>query len=221
MILEADNIELSFDNKKILHGVYLKAETGKITSILGRNGCGKTCLLRIIFGDLNAKYKNVRINSIYQKKELYKKNSIAYLPQHQLLPKKIKLSKAFASFNIKWDDFIEVFEAFTKYKDAKVDMLSSGELRVIETYLILCSKKDIILLDEPFSFIAPIYIEKIKLLIEERKKQSAILITDHFYKDILDISDSIYFLKNGYSKIIKTKEDLENEGYLNINFQQK
>lgn len=185
MILEADNIELSFNNKKILYGVYIKTETGKITGILGRNGCGKTCLLRIIFGDLNSKYKNIRINSVHQKKELYKTNTVAYLPQHQLLPNSMKLSKAFALFNTEWDIFTAIFDAFIKYKDAKVNILSSGELRIIETYLILCSKKEIILLDEPFSFIAPIYIEKIKLLIQEKKKESSILITDHFYRDIL------------------------------------
>lgn len=215
MILEADNIELSFNNKKILYGVYLKAETGKITGILGRNGCGKTSLLRIIFGDLNAKYKNIRINSTYQKKDLYKTDLIAYLPQHQLLPQNIKLSKAFKLFNVAWDDFTELFESFQKYDTTSIDKVSSGELRVIETYLILNSNKKIILLDEPFSFIAPIYIEKFKVIIEEKKKKSAIIISDHFYRDILDISDTVYFIKNGYSKIITSKEDLENEGYIN------
>jgi len=215
LILEADNIELSFDNKKILYGVYLKAETGKITGILGRNGCGKTSLLRIIFGDLNAKYKNIRINSTYQKKDLYKTDLIAYLPQHQLLPQNIKLSKAFKLFNVAWDDFTELFESFQKCASTSIDKVSSGELRVIETYLILNSNKKIILLDEPFSFIAPIYIEKFKVIIEEKKKKSAIIISDHFYRDILDISDTVYFIKNGYSKIITSKEDLENEGYIN------
>ena len=49
MILEIDNIELSFKNKRILNGIYLKAETGKITGILGSNGSGKTSLLNIMF----------------------------------------------------------------------------------------------------------------------------------------------------------------------------
>ena len=215
MILEADNIELSFDNKKILYGVYLKAETGKITGILGRNGCGKTSLLRIIFGDLNAKYKNIRINSTYQKKDLYKTDLIAYLPQHRLLPQNIKLSKAFKLFNVAWNNFTELFESFQKYDTTSIDKVSSGELRVIETYLILNSNKKIILLDEPFSFIAPIYVEKFKVIIAEKKKKSAIIISDHFYRDILDISDTVYFIKNGYSKMITSKEDLENEGYIN------
>lgn len=221
MILEADNIELTFDNKKILYGVYLKAETGKITGILGRNGSGKTCLLRIIFGDLNSKYKNIRINTIYQRKDLYKTSLIAYLPQHRLLPQNIKISKAFKLFNVDWHTFTHLFESFKKYNNTTPNKVSSGELRVIETYLILNSNKKIILLDEPFSFIAPVYIEKIKLLITEKKAKSVIIISDHFYRDILEISDEIYFLKNGYSKVIASKEDLENEGYINISSPRK
>lgn len=61
MILEIDNIELAFDQKKILNGIYVKFETGEITGLLGKNGCGKTSLLEIIFGTLKPKYKNIRI----------------------------------------------------------------------------------------------------------------------------------------------------------------
>ena len=212
--MEADNIELSFGDKKILSGVYLKAEIGKITGILGRNGCGKTCLLRIIFGDLSSKYKNIRINSKHLKKDLYITNTIAYLPQHQLLPKTLKLAKAFKQFNVDWSVFTQIFDSFSSYENSRINELSSGELRVVETYLVLNSDKAIILLDEPFSLIAPLYVEKFKFLIQEKKKKAAIIITDHFYRDILEVSDSIYLLKNGHSKIIKSKIDLENEGYL-------
>jgi len=207
-------VELSFDNKKILYGVYLKAETGKISGILGRNGSGKTSLLKILFGSLSSKYRNVRIDKMYQKNKLFSTGKVAYLPQHQLLPNAIKLKVAFEMFKVDWTTFIEVFPSFQKYKNAKINGLSSGEVRVLETYLILSSNKEIILLDEPFSFLAPLYVEKIKTLIEEKKKHCVLIITDHFYKDILEISDTIYFIKNGNSKIIKDKKDLENEGYL-------
>ena len=216
MILEADSIELSFDDKKILYGVYLKAEKGKITGVLGRNGSGKTCLLRIIFGDLMPKYKSIRLNGKHFQKPIFTTNKIAYLPQHKLLPNSISLKKAFNLFNQNWIEFINHFESFSRYNNSKCNQLSSGELRVVETYLILNSDKEIIMLDEPFSFIAPLYVEKFKTLIQEKKHKSAIVVTDHFYHQILDISDSIYFLKDGYSKLINSKEDLENEGYLNI-----
>jgi ABC-type multidrug transport system ATPase subunit len=216
LILEVDSVELSFDSQKILYGVYLKAEKGKATGILGRNGCGKTSLLRIIFGDLNPKYKNIRIDGIHQKKALFKQGNIAYLPQHQLLPKSIKLSTVFKFFNVNWNGFVKIFESFEPYRAFKTNQLSSGELRVVETYLILSSKRNIILLDEPFSFIAPLYIERIKNLMLEKKEESALLITDHFYRDILEASDSVYLLKNGTSKLVQSKTDLENEGYINF-----
>lgn len=220
MILEIDSIELSFDEKKILYGIYLKAETGKATGILGRNGCGKTSLLRILFGDLEPKYKNIRIDGKHLKNQLFKTNSVAYLPQHQLLPKNLKVKKAFDFFRVDWKGFISSFESFKIYENSKTDKLSSGELRVIETYLILNSNKDIILLDEPFSFVAPLYIEKFKLLIKEKRKESALVITDHFYREILDICDTTYLIKNGSSKLIQSNEDLGNEGYISFNSQQ-
>lgn len=216
MKVEIDNVELSFGNRRILYGIYLKVETGKVTGILGRNGCGKTSILHILFGSLNPKYKNIRINGTHQKKRLYGTGFIGYLPQHRLLPENLKLCHAFTLFDSKWKTFTAVFPSFEIYKNAKVDALSSGELRMVETYLILSSGKKIILLDEPFSFIAPIYVEKIKDLIHLKKKESAIIITDHFYREILDVSDTIYFLKDGYSKRIRHKKDLEDEGYLNL-----
>jgi ABC-type multidrug transport system ATPase subunit len=215
--LEIDSVELSFDDKKILYGVYLKAETGKITGILGRNGCGKTSLLRIIFGDLKPKYKNIRRNEKHLKEALFKTNTIAYLPQHQLLPNNIKLKKAFHIFGSSWEGFITEFDSFKVHHNSKTNQISSGELRLLETYLILDSDKEIIILDEPFSFIAPLYIEKFKTILKEKKKKSAIIITDHFYREIIAVSDSIYLLKNGSSKLIKSKKDLENEGYLSGN----
>lgn len=214
MKLEIDNIELSFDSKKILCGIYLGAETGKITGILGRNGCGKTSLLKILFGSLTPKYGNVRLDGKHQKKKLFKTGKVAYLPQHQLLPNYLSLNEAFKFFDIDWISFVEIFTSFKLHEGQKVKNLSTGELKVIETYLILNSNKEIILLDEPFSFIAPVYIDRLKTILIGKKANSVIVLTDHYYNDILEVSDAIYFIKDGYSKIIRSKKQLENEGYL-------
>ncbi len=216
MTLEIDNIELNFGNRKILYGVYLKAETGKVSGILGRNGCGKTSLLRILFGSLNPKYGNIRIDGTHQNRKLYCTGRVAYLPQHQLLPARLTLVVAFRYFKADWPKFITLFPSFDGYEKTRANTLSSGELRVVETYLILNSDKPIILLDEPFSCIAPVSVGKIKSIIQLKKQKSAIVITDHFYRDILEVSDDVYFLRDGHSKRVRSQQELEDEGYVNL-----
>ncbi|MDE3743987.1 ATP-binding cassette domain-containing protein, partial [Maribacter polysaccharolyticus] len=62
-ILELDSVILEFGRKLVLHNVYIKSETNKITGLLGRNGSGKTSILDIIYGELIPINKSVRINN--------------------------------------------------------------------------------------------------------------------------------------------------------------
>jgi ABC-2 type transport system ATP-binding protein len=214
MIIEIDNVELYFKDKRILNGVYLKAETGKITGILGSNGCGKSCLLNIAFGSLKSKYKLVRLDGKPILKPLYQTKMVGFLPQHHFVPNNIKLHAAFYLYKVDWNDFVETFETFTPFKNFCFNKLSGGERRVVEVYLILKSPNKIVFLDEPFSHIAPLYIEKIRTLLEEEKQQKAIIITDHMYQLIVDVSDTIYLMKSGNTKLINNLLELEDYKYL-------
>lgn len=216
MILEVDNIELNFKNNRILSGIYLKAETGKVTAILGNNGCGKSSLLNIIFGNIKPKYKLIRIDSSPTLKPLYKTGFVKYLPQYHFIPNGIKLKTAFELFGVSWTDFIKTFETFEKYNSFKINYLSGGEQRVVETFIVLKSKSAITILDEPFSHIAPIYVDTIKMLIKKEKKNKIIIISDHLYRHIIEASDSIYLLKNATTKEIKNLKELEDYSYLSI-----
>ncbi|TCK68691.1 ABC-type cobalamin/Fe3+-siderophores transport system ATPase subunit [Winogradskyella wandonensis] len=214
MIFELDNVELYFKNKRILNGIYLKAETGKVTGILGSNGCGKSSLLDIAFGNLKPKYKLIRIDKTPILKPLYLTKLVKYLPQYDFMPGSFKLCKLFDLFEVNWDVFAKDFEEFAPFKMRKISQLSGGERRCIEIYIILKSKSEIIFLDEPFNGIAPIIIERIKALITEIKKNKIVILTDHKYQDVIDMADDIYLLKNGTTKFIKKLSELEDYGYL-------
>ncbi|MEC3907532.1 ATP-binding cassette domain-containing protein [Tamlana sp. 2201CG12-4] len=216
MTIEIDNVELYFKEKCILNGIYLKGETGKVTGILGSNGCGKSCLLNIIFGSLKPKYKLIRINNKPVLKSLYQTKLVAYLPQYNFIPKSLKLSMVFKLFDLNWYDFIIYFEHFKPFKNFRFGKLSGGERRLVETYIILKSDREIILLDEPFSHLAPLYIETIKALITVEQKQKVIIITDHMYQHIVDMSDDLYLIKGGHSKLIKDLKELETYKYLSM-----
>lgn len=214
MVFEVDNIELYFKSKRILSGIYLKAEVGKTTAILGSNGCGKSCLLNIVFGNLKSKYKLVRIDNEPILKPLYKTGLVKFLPQYHFIPNGMRFPNIFKLYDLNWEVFTSKFESFSKYRSEKIGRLSGGERRIVETYIILKSKSKLVLLDEPFSHIAPIYIEHIKQIISEEKKHKAIIITDHLYEHIIDAADSIYLLKNGTTKKIKHLAELEDYKYI-------
>ena len=214
-ILEIDSVVLNFGSKSILNSIYLKAEKGKVTSILGSNGSGKTSLLRIIFGELIPENKLIRIDNKPFTKPLYSKGFIKYLPQFHIIRSSFRLKKGFTYFNVSIADFFNDFPIFKEKENLRFKEFSGGERRLIETYIILKSDTKIILLDEPFSHLAPLYIEKIKRLIETEKQHKIIVITDHLFKDILEISDNTYLLKHGWSKKIENNQELIFHNYTN------
>ena len=214
-LLEIDNIELNFGIHEVLKAIYFKAEKGKVTGILGSNGSGKTSLLRIIFGELKPNNKLIRLDKKPFMTPLYKTGSIKYLPQFHIIPKAITLENAFNYFDVSLDDFLIDFPDYKSQKKNRFSGFSGGEKRLIETYIILKSDAKITLLDEPFSHLAPLYVQKIKALIEIEKQHKIIIITDHLYKEILDVSDDIYLLKNGWNKLIKSHDELIHHKYIN------
>ena len=200
MILELDNVELYFKSKLILSGIYLRAETGSITTISGSNGSGKSSILRIIFGDLAPKYKLIRINGEPQLVALYKSGMVKYLPQDTFVPKSIKVSKAFKIYGVKIEEFFEEFEDFEPKPTQKFSKLSKGEKRLIEIFLILKSKSNIVLLDAPFENLSPINIEKVSKLILEEKDKKLIIATGSSIEELQRISDAHYNLASGHLK---------------------
>jgi ABC-type multidrug transport system ATPase subunit len=214
MIFELDNVELYFKNKRILNGIYLKAETGKVTAILGRNGCGKSSLLNIAFGNLKPKYMLIRLDNNPLLKPLYQTGLVKYLPQYNFIPAGMKLSRVCKLFNIDWTLFVAHFEVFVDYENSKFKILSGGEKRIFETYIILKTESQMVILDEPFSHLSPLHIESVKQLISEVKKDKAIIISDHMYQHIIDSSDTIYLLQNGTTKKVEKLTELEDYKYL-------
>jgi ABC-type lipopolysaccharide export system ATPase subunit len=167
--LEIDSVILEFGTKRVLQDVYLKCETGKITGILGRNGTGKTCLMDIIYGKIIPQDNSVRINEQALLRSTRLPSDLLYLPQFRFIPKSLSLNRIFEDFNLEFSEFIHVFPEFEKYDKSKLWALSGGEQRIVEIYLIISSETKFCLLDEPFSHVMPLHIDRIKNLILKEK----------------------------------------------------
>jgi len=114
-VLEIDSVILNFGDKRVLSNVYMQGKTGEVVGVLGRNGSGKTILLRIIFGELDTPDKSIRINGqVFH--EPYKSGGlIKFLPQFNFMLKSISLKQVFKSFKIDFNDFVQIFPEFEKY----------------------------------------------------------------------------------------------------------
>ncbi|MFA6085182.1 ATP-binding cassette domain-containing protein [Mucilaginibacter sp.] len=212
--LKVDSVQLEFSGRKILQSVYLNCMQGEVVGLLGRNGCGKSSLLKVIFGTLTPNYKYVSINDQFIHTG-YLNNRIAYLPQHNYLPGGIKIEKLARVIvdPVSWNEFTGL-PSYQKNYNKTIDELSGGELRQLETMMIIHSKADFILLDEPFTHISPIQADEFKPVIRACAKRKGIIITDHQYYNILDVSDKIILLTDGCTKHINNVEELITYGYI-------
>jgi len=213
--LEVDSVQLSFGSKRILSDIYLKCESDKITGLLGRNGQGKSCLIKIIYGSLKCEC-SIRINNVAFKQSIGHTERLHYLPQFNFIPKSLSLNRIFHDFGLEYQIFQTLFPEFTGRYNTPIISMSGGERRLVELYVILKSEAQFTLLDEPFTHLNPLQIEKVKELLLEEKKNKGILITDHMYQHVVDISDSLYILKNGKTFLTKNPGDIAMHGYANL-----
>lgn len=211
--LEADSILLEFGERRILSDVYIKCETGKVTGLLGRNGCGKTSLMNIIYGIQTANCQSIRIDDSFVKHAFKRPDLLLYLPQFNFIPKEFTLKRVFSDFELDYKNFEQYFPDFKNKYQHSICRLSGGYRRLVEIYLVIKSPSHFSLLDEPFSNLSPLLIESIQNLIVSEKNKG-FLITDHMYREVVEIANDIYVLSDGATSLLKQEDDLINLGYL-------
>ena len=214
-LLEIDSVIKSYDDRPVLTDIYLKCETGDIIGMFGRNGSGKSTLLKILFGILTAERKFIRVDGKVLDCPYKTKNELCFLPQHDFLPKYMKAAKAVELYLGK--DAVETFFAdniLKKLNNNKVSELSGGELRYLEIKLLLKTESKFILLDEPFNGVSPLLVEYIRGLIVESSKTKGIILTDHDYKNVLDVANRYCLIYDGGIKTVTSKEGLIRWGYV-------
>ncbi len=204
--LEISSIRLLFGERLILSDIFLTIHTGEIVGLLGRNGTGKSCLMRVIMGILKAE-KSICVDNQYLHAAYKQPKLIRYLPQHRFIPKSLTMKRVFSDFDIDFSEFTHQFAEFSSYEKKRVNQLSGGMFRLLELYLIIKSDTQFVLLDEPFTHISPPQIKKIKALIDKERTRKGFFITDHMYRHILDVCDKTHILTDGKMRVITNRDD--------------
>jgi ABC-type multidrug transport system ATPase subunit len=214
-------IEKSFGSKTVLTNIDFECRKGEILGIFGRNGCGKSTLLKIIFGALQYdRFEALLDNEKYEPNINIQKQQIAYLPQHNMLPPKKKVRDIVSMFypNPDNQDRILYNPKIASYDNLRFGQLSSGEKKYFEIMLISQLPHSVMIFDEPFSMIDPIEQELISDLLQKLKKDKIVIITDHYYRNVLNITDRNLLINNGKSQKINSVDDLIQGEYLKKHF---
>jgi len=211
-MLEIDSVTISFGTKTILAGCYLGCKPGEVVGLLGRNGSGKSTLLKIIFGSLKAHFMHLRVDD----KTVncgFKSGKIGYLPQQSFMPPFYTVKRLLSQ--VSKELLTENIRAYLdKITEARLNNLSGGELKFLECLWVLSLPATYLLLDEPFSGISPLQIELLQEAIKIAAIKKGIILTDHLYHALMEISQEIVLLHNNAIYSIKEEDDLIRYNYL-------
>ncbi len=205
-LLECKNLSKSFDNKKILKDVNLIIPRGKIIGLLGKNGQGKTTLLKLINDLLTPTSGEVLIEGLHPGVE--SKRIISYLPERTYLDKEMKVIDTLNYFKEFYDNF-DINKAKKLLKDLDLDInykiskMSKGMQEKLQLILVMSREADLYILDEPLGGVDPATRDYIlDTILSNFKEGSSVIISTHLISDIERILDEVIFIDKG--KIILT-----------------
>ena len=201
-LLEIKNLNKSFDNKEILKDINLSLSSGKIVGLLGKNGVGKTTLIKLING------KKVGVET---------KKIVSYLPERTYLNKQMKVSEVIDYFKDFYDDFDDN-KAKRLLKDLDLDInqrltkMSKGMQEKVQLVLVMSRNADLYILDEPLGGVDPATRDYIlDTILSNFNENAGIIISTHLISDIEKILDEVIFIDKGKIVLQSDADKLRNK----------
>ena len=207
-LLECININKSYGNKKVLKDINLTIPKGKIIGLLGKNGTGKSTLIKLINDLLTPTSGQILVNG----KEIgvESKKVISYLPERTYLDKSMTIEEVFQYFKDFYDNF-DSKKARKLLKDLdlepsqKLSKMSKGMQEKVQLILVMSRKADLYILDEPLGGVDPATRDYIlDTILSNFNEGASVIISTHLIQDIERILDEVIFIDKG--KIILQSE---------------
>ena len=211
MTLVIDRIDAGYGQAPILHQVSLTAKPGEILCLFGRNGAGKTTVMKAIMGLIPLSGGTISLEG----------EAISGLPAHQIprrgvgyIPQGRRLfSELTVAENIETGLMVsgegsemrrrvlEIFPPLRSRLDQRAETLSGGEQQMLATARALCVNPKVLLLDEPTEGLQPSMIEQIRTVIVRMKQEGvAVVLVEQRVDAVLSIADQVAFIENGRNR---------------------
>ena len=200
-LVVCEKVNKYYGKKHILKDVSLTIPKGKIIGLLGKNGTGKSTLIKLINDLLTIDSGSILING----KEIgvESKKVISYLPERTYLDKSMTVEKVIEYFKDFYDNF-DSKKAKKLLKDLDLDIsqklskMSKGMQEKVQLVLVMSRKADLYILDEPLGGVDPATRDYIlDTILSNFNDGASVIISTHLIADIERILDEVIFIDKG------------------------
>ena len=223
--LKLDNVHAFYGKSHVLHGVSLQVNPGEIVSLLGRNGAGRSTMVKTIMGQVDAK-GSVRFGDV----ELVGRKAyeiahlgLGYVPENRdIFPKltvhqNLLLGQKRGAKDPRWgfDDMYKMFPRLKERQHTEAGVLSGGEQQMLTLCRTLMGDPDLIMIDEPTEGLAPKIVELVAEYLKELKNRGiAVLLVEQKLAIALEISERCYVMGHGRIVFEGTPAELRANAYI-------
>ncbi len=214
-LLKCVNLNKNYGKKQALKNVNLSVNSGKIIGLLGKNGTGKTTLIKLINDLLTADSGEILVNGGGIGVE--SKEVIAYLPERTYLDKSMTVEATVKYFSEFYDNF-DPEKAKKLLKDLGLDInqklnkMSKGMQEKVQLVLVMSRKANLYILDEPLGGVDPATRDYIlDTILSNFNEGASVIISTHLIADIERILDEVIFIDNGEIVLTSDCDQLRNK----------
>lgn len=210
MMLELDDVSAAYDTTPILREVDLSVEEGEIVGVMGKNGVGKTTLLKTVMGLLEPSEGTISYNGTdvtHASADERARSGIGYIPQgRDVFPKltveqNIKMGETIRadSDETLYDQIYDYFPVLEERASQEAGTLSGGQQQMLAIGRALVSNPDLLLLDEPSEGIQPSIVDQISQDMQTINDDlgTTILFVEQNLGVIREMADRCYAMERG------------------------
>lgn len=205
-LFELDGVDTYYDESKILEDVSMEVRDDEVVAIIGRNGVGKTTVMRTALQMPPPKEGTVRFKGVdITGKETHEVAGmgLGWVPEDRRPFRQLTVEENLR-ISVKGDDADEKVEwAFEKFpllqdsRNSKANRMSGGEQQMLAMARGLLGDNDLLMVDEPSEGLSPMVVQEIIDALEEGAEESSMLVIEQNLSLALDLADRYYLLDNG------------------------
>jgi urea transport system ATP-binding protein len=207
-MLNVSGLHVSYGQSEVLHGLDFKVAPNEIVAIMGRNGMGKTTLMKSLMGIVPTKSGSVTVGSTdITRLKSYERvaNGVAYVPQGRMIFSTMTVQENIETGLIPHGggkvpgDLYELFPVLLEMKGRRGGNLSGGQQQQLAIARALATKPKVLLLDEPTEGIQPSIIREMARTLKRIRDERglSIVVSEQVLSFALDIADRVLVIENG------------------------